>query len=109
MPEVQNKIMKEIKLLPDAPFHNYVEIAVMDFPKGRNEQPRTRCKVTADFAEFDVNQLKQRGLDYEGAIKYYEEWLYEIIKVNLAQDWTCVEGWEQVMDIIKEKVAGYYE
>lgn len=100
--------MKEIRLEPQAPLHNYVEIAVQDFPHGSEGEPRTRCKVTAEFAAFDVQQLQKRGLDYEAAIKYYENWLYEVIKMNLAQDWTCIGGWDEVMNIIKDKVAAYY-
>lgn len=105
---MDGKNMKEIKLVPDPPFYNYVDIAVMDFPKGRDEQPRLRCKVTAEFSDFDIEQLKKRGLDLSGAEKYYEDWLYKVIKVNLAQDFTCVEGWEQVIEIIKDKLSKYY-
>ena len=38
-----------------------------------------------------------------------EDWLYRIIKLNLAQDWTCVEGWDQVMGIIEKKLAARYD
>ena len=100
--------MKEIKLIPDKPFHNYVEVAVMDFPNGADKEARKRCKVTVEFAEYDVEQLKKRGLDYEEAVKYYEEWLYGVVKANLAQDWKCSGGLDEVMTIIKEKISAYY-
>lgn len=101
--------IKEIKLAPEPPLYNYVDIAVMDFPNGRDGHPRTRCKVTAQFGDYDIDQLKKQGLDYEGAVNYYEDWLYRIIKLNLAQDWTCVEGWDQVMGIIEKKLAARYD
>ena len=100
--------MKEIKLIPDKPFHNYVDVAVMDFPDGLDKEPRKRCKVTVEFAEFEVEQLKKRGLDFEGAMKYYEDWLYNVIRVHLAQEWKCIDGWDTVIGIIKEKVFKYY-
>ena len=56
--------MKEIRLIPDEPLHNYVEISVIDFPAGRDEEPRRRCKVKVEFAKVDVEQLKKRGLGY---------------------------------------------
>lgn len=100
--------MKKIKLIPDEPFHNYVEISVMDFPDGKNKEPRRRCKVKAEFARYDVEQLKAKGLGYDEAIDAYRKWLYDVIKFHLAQDWECDDGYDQVMNIIKEKVAAYY-
>ena len=100
--------MKEIKLKPDKPFYNSVDVAVMDFPKGRGEDPRQRCKVCVDFSEFDVRQLQKRGLDFDGAMEYYKDWLYKIVKLNIASDWTCVEGYEAVMRIIEENVKRFY-
>lgn len=100
--------MKDIKLIPDHPFHNYVDVAVMDFPDGPEGDMRQRCKVKIEFAEYDVNQLKKRGLDFKGAMNYYDDWLYNVIKFHLAQDWKCVEGMDQVKKIIKEKVWQYY-
>ncbi|MBS5335085.1 MAG: hypothetical protein DBY08_03210 [Clostridiales bacterium] len=100
--------MKEIKLVPDMPFHNYVEIAVMDFPDGKEGHARQRCKVKAEFAEYDVLRLKERGLRFNQAIEEYEKWLYEVIRFHLAQDWKCIGGYEAVMHIIREKVSAYY-
>lgn len=47
--------IKEIKLAPEPPLYNYVDIAVMDFPNGRDGNPRTRCKVTAQFGDYDID------------------------------------------------------
>ena len=101
--------MKEIKLVPDKPFFNSVDVAVMDFPNGLEAEPRKRCKVTVEYAKVDVEQLKKRGLSFDEAMEYYEEWLYKVIKVRIAQDWTCVGGHDKVMEIIREKVSQYYK
>lgn len=100
--------MKEIKLKPDKPFHNNVDVAVIDFPDGSGGEERQRCKVMVDFAESDVKQLKSKGLDFDGAMDYYKDWLDKVIKVHLAQEWKCIEGYDTVMDIIREKVKAYY-
>lgn len=100
--------MKEIKLKPDKPFYNSVDVAVLDFPKGRDAEPRQRCRICVAFSQFDVNQLQKRGMDFEKAMDYYEDWLYKIVKLNIASDWICVEGYDQVMDIIKENVKRFY-
>ena len=100
--------MKEIRLIPDEPLHNYVEISVIDFPGGRDEEPRRRCKVKEEFARVDVEQLKKRGLGYREAVETYQKKLYDVIKFHLAQDWECEDGYEDVMKIIREKVSAYY-
>ena len=38
--------MKQIRLVPDPPFYNSVDIAVLDFPAGLDGAPRRRCKIT---------------------------------------------------------------
>ncbi len=100
--------MKEIKLVADKPFFNSVDVAVMDFPNGVEGEPRKRCKVTIEYAKVDVEQLKKRGLSFDEAMEYYKDWLYKVVKVHISQDWTCVGGHDEVMEIIKEKVEQYY-
>ena len=100
--------MKQIKLQPDVPFHNSVDVAVLDFPGGLDGPARQRCKVTVEFAESDVRQLQRQGLDFDGAMAYYQDWLYRVVKVHLAQDWEAVSGLDRVMDIIRERVGAYY-
>jgi len=100
--------MKEIKLKADKPFYNSVDVAVLDFPKGREGEPRERCKITVDFSESGVKHLQIRGMDYDEAIAYYKDWLYKIVKLNIAMDWVCVEGCDQLMDIIEEHVKRFY-
>lgn len=100
--------MKEIKIKADKPFHNNVDVAVIDFPQGRDGEERQRCKFTVDFSEYDVKQLQNKGLDYNGAISYYKDWLERVVKVHIACDFICVEGWDEVMGIIEEKVKAYY-
>lgn len=100
--------MKEIKLKPDAPFYNSVDVAVMDFPKGRDGEPRQRCKVSVDFSESGVKHLQLRGMNFDDAMEYYRDWLYKIVKLNIAMDWTCVEGYDEVMSVIEEHVKRFY-
>lgn len=101
--------MKEIALIPDKPFHNNVDIAVMDFPKGMEDgTKRKRCTITVDFAQSDVEDLKAQAMDMDAVLKHYEEYIYQLVKVNIAMDWQCVEGWDEVMDIVREHVENYY-
>ena len=102
------KDMKQIKLVPDAPFHNSVDVAVIDFTDGLDGKERHRCKVKTEFAEVDVKQLQKQGLDFDGAMDYYRDWFYNVIRYHIASDWEAVSGYEEVFDIIREKVSAYY-
>ena len=88
--------MKEIKLVCDTPFFDKVDVNVLDFPSGREGEPRRRCKITVEFGPYDLAQLKKQGLDYD-RVKFY-----------LAQDWICVEGHDELFKMINEKVSAYY-
>ncbi|MBQ9960896.1 MAG: hypothetical protein IJP00_03210 [Firmicutes bacterium] len=98
--------MKEIKLVPDIPFAHKVDVAVIDFPEEGKE--RQRCKITVEYSKFDVSQLQKGGLDYKGALDWYEKRIYNVVKYHISQDWECVSGWEDVMGIVREKIKEYY-
>lgn len=100
--------MKEIKLVCDAPFFDKIDVNVLDFPAGRESAPRHRCKITVDFGPYDLGQLKKWGLDYDGAMEYYEKKVYDTVKLYLAQDWICIEGHDELFKIIDEKVSAFY-
>lgn len=101
--------MKEIKLVCEEPFHNSVDVAVMDFPDGLDAHPRKRCQITVEFAQSDVNQLKRQGLDYDEAIVYYQDWLYDTVKMYLADDWKCVGGYDELFELVRQRVSAYYQ
>ena len=102
--------MKEILLKPDSTFFNYVDVSVIDFPNGVSEgTERRRCRIQVEFAKVDVEQLKKRGLDYAAAIQYYRDYIYKLVKVNLAMDWECIGGMDELMKIVEDHVKPYYE
>ena len=101
-------VMKEIKLVCDAPFFDKVDVNVLDFPSGREGEPRRRCKITVEFGPYDLAQLKKQGLGFDDAMEYYEKKVYDTVKFYLAHDWVCIDGHDELFDIIEEKVSAYY-
>lgn len=100
--------MKEIKLIPDAPFFNSVDVAVLDFPNGTDGEMRQRCKITLEFAEYDVRQLQGRELDFQAAMDYYRDRIYKLVKLHISQDWECVGGMDEVLAIVETALKRYY-
>ena len=44
----------------------------------------------------------------ESAMAYYRDYLYQLVKVNISSDWTCVGGLEETMAIVQEHLKKYY-
>ena len=101
---------KELLLVPGIAFGNHLEVAVMDYPRGREDgTTRRRCKVTLEYGRTDVDQLKAQGHDLlESAMAYYRDYIYQLVKVNISSDWTCVGGLEETMAIVQEHLKKYY-
>lgn len=99
--------MKELKLKADSPFHNSVDVAIFDFPNGKESEERQRCKITVEFAEIDVRTLMKQGMNKDEILKHYEDWIYQVVKLNLADDWKPTQGYDEVMDIVKSRVELY--
>lgn len=98
--------MHKIKLVPDKPFYNNCDITVYDVT---GEKEKKRCKVTVEYGEADVRQLKGQGRDYQAAMEHYQEWLYQVVKHYIADDWECAEGLEEIMEIISGHIKSYFE
>lgn len=100
--------MKEIKLEAILIFGSRMEISVKDFPDGEKCRERERCRVSLEYAKSDVDELIKKGLDLDGAIDYYKDWLYNVIKVNISQDWIPIEGYDEVFTIVEEHIKKYF-
>lgn len=98
--------MHKIKLAPDKPFYNRCDVAVYDVT---GEKEKKRCKIAVEYAEVDVRQLKDQGMDYEAAMTYYQEWIYKVVKHYIADDWQCVGGMDEIMKIVKEHITKYFQ
>ena len=101
--------IKKIKLKADKPFFNYVDINVLDYPKGiEYGETRKRCVIRVEFGEYDVQQLIKQGKNYEEAIEYYRDYIYDIVKVNIGSDWECMDGMDEITELIRKRIKTYY-
>ncbi|MBR6472662.1 MAG: hypothetical protein IKS99_02895 [Firmicutes bacterium] len=96
--------MKDILLKPHTPYFNHVEIDVLDYPKGLNEEPRWRCMITVDYGKFDVDQLKAKGMGFEEVLDYYKDWIYKLVRARLLDEWTAVGGLDETLTIVEDHI-----
>lgn len=100
--------MKELLLKPQLAFDYKLDIDVLDFPKGRGQEPRKRCTIEVDFSRRDVDELKAKGLDLDGTMDYYEKDIYRMVDALIGLEFTFVGGLDESLAIIREKAAKYF-
>ena len=100
--------MKDILLMPQEPYFNHVEVDVLDFPGGLDKEPRWRCTITVDYGEYDINQLKAQGKNLDSTLVYYRNWIYDLVKARLLDDWSAKGGFDETMKIIRDHVIGFF-
>ncbi len=100
--------MKEILLKPQTPYFTHLDVDVLDFPGGPDAEPRKRMTVTIEYSKFDVDQIRRETPDLEGVMEYYNDWLYQLIRVRILDDWTAVGGLEETMDIVRDHISGMF-
>ena len=96
--------MKQIRLVPALELGNKLNVDVMDFPDG-SDACRKRCGITLEYAPRDIRDLKERGMDREAMLDYYRQRIYDLVKVNISQDWECCGGMEEVMSIVEKHIG----
>lgn len=123
--------MKQIKLIPALELGNKMNVDVMDFPDAPeadcpagtgvfpegvaegnagtvgilSDSCRKRCGITLEYAPRDIRELRERGLDRHGMLAYYRQRIYDLVKVNISQDWACVGGMDEVMQRLEKHIA----
>ncbi|MBQ9015011.1 MAG: hypothetical protein IJ109_02725 [Firmicutes bacterium] len=65
---------------------------------------RKRCGITLEYAPRDIRQLREQGLDRPGMLDYYRRRIYELVRVNISQDWACCGGMEEVLAIVAKHI-----
>lgn len=109
MKELIMKELIKIELVPEIDFATNMIVKVMDFPSGESGPARQRCKITVEYGESDVTILKDKGMDKIGALEYYQNWVYNVVRINISQDWQCVGGMDEVMQTIEEHITQYFD
>ena len=100
--------MKKIRLVPALELGNKVNVDVMDSAEEGGAE-RKRCGITLDYSRRDVAQLQDQGLDMDGMLDYYRQKTYDLVKVNISQDWECTGGMEEVMAIVRRHLEAVLE
>jgi hypothetical protein len=98
--------MKKIKLVMDRPFPTNVGISIMDVTDG---QERRRGGLTAEYARIDLKPVLDRGGSLEDAMEDYDNWLRGALRRYLLDECEIVEGREELMQIIRERIEKYFD
>lgn len=105
--------MKLIELIPALELGNKLNVDVMDFPDlpedsaavTADTRRRKRCGITLEYAPRDIRQLREEGMDMETMLAYYRQRVYDLVKVNISQDWECIGGMDEVLGIVERHLT----
>ena len=48
-------------------------------------------------------------MDYDAAVEYFKSAIDAAVRRYIADDWTCTEGYDEVMEVIASHIRPYYE
>lgn len=98
--------MRKIKLEAALEFGSRADFAIIDV----TETPiKKRGTITIDYAPVDITELKNRGLNLEGAMDYYRNRIYGLVKHYISGDWEDAGGLDDALTIIRSHVTPHYE
>ena len=66
---------------------------------------RKRCGITLEYAPRDIRDLEGRGMDRQAMLDYYRQRIYDLVRINISQDWACAGGMEEVMAIVEKHLG----
>lgn len=98
--------MHKIKLIPEEPFYNRCSVNVYDVTEGKEKR---RCKIQVEYSVADIRELKEKGMDKAAAISYYKEWIYDVVKHYILDDWECTEGMKEILSIVEDHIKDSFE
>ena len=103
--------MRKIILEPTLEFGSRCDFAIIDITESEssaNGSGKKRGTITIDYSPADVRQLIADGNDLDGALKYYHDRVYSLVKYYISGDWECVRGYDEAMDIIKRHIEPFF-
>lgn len=98
--------MRKIRLVPDEPFYNDVDVTVYDVTEGKEKK---RAVIKLEYARVDVESFQKQGLTLDQVMIKYAERLDLLLKVYLAGEYEITEGRDQVMEILRENLSRYFK
>lgn len=98
--------MRKIKLELALEFGSRADFAIIDVT---DEPAKKRGTITIDYAPVDVKQLIEQDLDFDGAMDYYKNRIYALVRHYISGDWEDAGGYDEALDIIGKHVRLHYE
>lgn len=99
--------MRKIKLEPVLEFGSRADFAIIDVTE--ENKAKKRGTITIDYAPSDISQLKERGFDLNGAMEYYHNRIYSLVKYYISGDWEDAGGYDTAIELIRKHVRDGYE
>ncbi len=106
-------IMRKIRIENVRAYANHADFVIMDMtdcdPGDAGATGKKRGTFTVDYTHSDIMELKGRGLDLAGALEYYREHIYELVRYYILSEWENAGGLEEAMELIEGYIRPHFE
>lgn len=92
--------------MPDEPFKTRCPVTVYDVTEGKEKK---RCRIQMEYAASDIRALIEKGMDRAAVLEHYREWIYDVVRYYILDDWECTDGMEESLAIVDNYIAGYFQ
>ncbi|MDD6310339.1 MAG: hypothetical protein PUB09_00175 [Firmicutes bacterium] len=98
--------MRKIKLVAEPAYSYKCEFNIIDVTDGPEKR---RGAITVDYGVPEIRDLQAENMDFEGAIEYYRNRIYGLVKVLISDDWEALEGMQEAIDIVSKYIKEYFD
>ena len=101
--------MRKIRLEPVLEFGSRCELAIIDVTESESDETgKKRGTITIDYSPADVRQLIAEGRNLEGALDYYRDRIYSLVKYYISGDWEDAGGYENALSLVRKHIEAYF-
>lgn len=99
--------MRKIRLEPVLEFGSRCDLAIIDVTEDASPEKK-RGTITIDYSPADVRQLIAEGRDLNGALDYYRDRIYSLVKYYISGDWEPAGGYDEALALVRKHIESYF-
>ncbi len=92
----------------DPPVKNLTGNASPGIKSNGKPKLRKRMTIDVDYSSYDISGIREECPTLEDALEHYRGYIYKLVRARILDDWSS-DSLPDVLEIIREKIAKYYE
>ena len=105
--------MRKIRIENLRAYANHADFVIMDMtdcdPEVPGEAGKKRGVFTVDYTNGDISELKKQGLDLAGALAYYRDHIYDLVRYYILSEWENAGGLDEALNLVEGYIRPHFE